>query len=84
MNELVPKADSGSREAQLDKKREIGARMHGAAKAAEESRDGLGMDDSTMYGGGNDDFKVCVVVWCVAELIGDAAAGSCSEGRMAR
>merc|ERR1712166_778365 len=60
MNELVPKADSGSREAQLDKKREIGAKMHGAAKAAEESRDGLGMDDSTMYGGGNDDFKRAV------------------------
>lgn len=60
MEELIPKPDSGSREAQLQKKREAGAKVHGAAKEKEESRDGLGMDDTTMYGGGSDDFKRAV------------------------
>ncbi len=47
------------REALIAKKKELGAKVHGAAKAAEEARDGLSMDDGTMYGSStSDDFKV--------------------------
>eukprot|EP00658_Telonema_sp_P-2_P055023 TRINITY_DN4375_c0_g1_i1.p1 TRINITY_DN4375_c0_g1~~TRINITY_DN4375_c0_g1_i1.p1 ORF type:complete len:334 (+),score=138.73 TRINITY_DN4375_c0_g1_i1:242-1243(+) len=48
MEELVPKATG--REAMIEKRKEVGAKMHGAAKAKEAEMDGLAMDDSSMYG----------------------------------
>jgi len=59
MDELAPKATG--REAINEKRKEAGARIHGAAKASEEERDGLTVsDDTLMGGGGSDSFRAAV------------------------
>ena len=59
MDELVPKATGRDRE--IEKRKEVGDRIHGAAKAREEDRDGLAMsDDRLMGGGGSDSFRAAV------------------------
>ena len=60
MDELAPKATG--REALIEKRKEVGAKIHGAAKAREEDRDGLGgySEDRLMGTAGNDSFKAAV------------------------
>uniref|UniRef100_A0AAV1UWP4 Uncharacterized protein n=1 Tax=Peronospora matthiolae TaxID=2874970 RepID=A0AAV1UWP4_9STRA len=58
VDELAPKATG--REAQLMKRRQIGAKLHGAARDREEARDGLDLDEGFLMGvsgGGNDELK---------------------------
>jgi len=52
--ELVGGKATG-RDALIEKRREVGAKIHGAAKAREEDRDGLTVGDDKLYGGGGGD-----------------------------
>jgi len=52
LDDVAPK-ETG-REALLDKRREKGARLHGAARDADDGRDGLDLRESDVLGGGDD------------------------------
>lgn len=41
---------AGHREAMIEKRKEVGAKLHAGAKAREEDMDGCAMNDSSMYG----------------------------------
>ncbi|KAF1777461.1 hypothetical protein GQ600_17096 [Phytophthora cactorum] len=57
MEELEPKATG--REAQIEKRRQLGDKLHGAARDREDARDGLDLSDDFLMGGrgGSDDLK---------------------------
>ncbi|KAE9026456.1 hypothetical protein PR001_g12193 [Phytophthora rubi] len=59
MEELAPKATG--REAQIEKRRQLGDKLHGSAKDREDTRDGLDFSDDFLMGGGRgaggDDLK---------------------------
>ncbi|KAG6616600.1 uncharacterized protein IUM83_13076 [Phytophthora cinnamomi] len=59
MEELAPKATG--REAQIEKRRQLGVKLHGAARDREDARDGLDLSDDFLMGcgrgGGDDDLK---------------------------
>ena len=50
LDEIAPKAAAGTREALLDKRREVAARTHGATRDREEGMDGLDMGDKDVLG----------------------------------
>eukprot|EP01041_Mallomonas_annulata_P015230 gene15230-32265_t len=52
LDDVAPKATG--KDALIEKRREKGAKLHGAAKDAEDRRDGLDMKDSDVFGGGED------------------------------
>ena len=49
MDEIVPK-ETG-REAQIEKRRQVGAKLHGAARDREDARDGLDLSEDFLMGG---------------------------------
>ncbi|RQM16146.1 hypothetical protein DD237_004591 [Peronospora effusa] len=53
MDEIAPK-ETG-REAQIEKRRQVGAKLHGAAKDRENGRDGLDLSEEFLMGGHDDD-----------------------------
>ncbi|CAI5729910.1 unnamed protein product [Peronospora effusa] len=53
MDEIAPK-ETG-REAQIEKRRQVGAKLHGAAKDRENGRDGLDLSEEFLMGGHGDD-----------------------------
>ncbi|RLN72087.1 hypothetical protein BBJ28_00011015 [Nothophytophthora sp. Chile5] len=60
LDELAPKATG--REAQLEKRRQVGQKLHGAARDREDARDGLDLSEEFIMGGGrggakDDDFQ---------------------------
>ncbi|EGZ15120.1 hypothetical protein PHYSODRAFT_301786 [Phytophthora sojae] len=59
MEELAPKATG--REAQIEKRRQLGQKLHGAARDREDARDGLDLSEDFLMGGGrgagDDDLK---------------------------
>ncbi|KAI9919502.1 hypothetical protein PsorP6_017428 [Peronosclerospora sorghi] len=57
IDELAPKATG--REAQIEKRRQAAAKLHGAARDREETRDGLDLSDDFLLGGsgGDDELK---------------------------
>ncbi|EEY63425.1 uncharacterized protein PITG_15155 [Phytophthora infestans T30-4] len=57
MDELAPRATG--REAQIEKRRQVGDKLHGAARDREDTRDGLDLSDAFLMGGGggDDDLK---------------------------
>ncbi|KAL3663748.1 hypothetical protein V7S43_011163 [Phytophthora oleae] len=57
IDELAPKPTG--REAQIDKRRQVGDKLHGAARDREDARDGLDLSEDFLMGGrgGNDDLK---------------------------
>lgn len=52
LEELAPK-ETG-REALLEKRRQVGSKLHGAARDREENRDGLDLSEDFLMGGGGD------------------------------
>ena len=50
----MPKPAPGSREAQLEKRREVGNKLHSAARDREATADGLDVGEAVTLGGGND------------------------------
>ncbi|GMF52821.1 unnamed protein product [Phytophthora fragariaefolia] len=50
MDELAPKATG--REAQIEKRRQFGEKLHGAARDRDDARDGLDISDDFLMGGG--------------------------------
>ncbi|GMF29044.1 unnamed protein product [Phytophthora lilii] len=58
LDELAPKATG--REAQIEKRSQLGEKLHGAARDREDARDGLDLSEDFLMGGragGNDDLK---------------------------
>ncbi|CAH0478838.1 unnamed protein product [Peronospora belbahrii] len=52
LDELLPKATG--REAQIEKRRQVGARLHGPARDREDARDGLDLSEDFLMGGSGD------------------------------